>query len=108
MIGITIKNSNTSSSTLKYNKQYSNSIHNNAFFWVGMKQAEAAGRKEDAITFYGLSKEVENMGRLVQHKLKDNLDPQAERRSFWKVSTTFNVKIALRTIDAFLVEHEKK
>ncbi|CAN0149209.1 unnamed protein product [Scytosiphon promiscuus] len=48
------------------------------------EKAEIAGRKEDAITFYGLSNEWENMGRLVQHKLKDNLDPQAERRSFWK------------------------
>ncbi|CBJ27707.1 Nuclear pore complex protein Nup93, putative [Ectocarpus siliculosus] len=48
------------------------------------QKAEDAGRKEDAMTFFGLSCDWEKMAGLLQEKLAENLDPQAEKRAFWK------------------------
>ncbi|CAN0234818.1 unnamed protein product [Pylaiella littoralis] len=53
-----------------------------AFF--AAEKAAGEGRREDAMTFYGLSCEWGRMAGLLQQKLADSLDPRAERRSFWK------------------------
>lgn len=37
------------------------------------------------MSFSGLARDWDKMAALLLHKLADNLDPRAEKRSFWKV-----------------------
>lgn len=50
-----------------------------------LNQAQVEGRREDCMTFSGLARDWDTMAVLLLHKLAENLDPQAEKRSFWKV-----------------------
>ncbi|CAM9431221.1 unnamed protein product, partial [Ectocarpus fasciculatus] len=69
--------------------------------FAAAQKAEAAGRKEDAMTFYGLSCDWEKMAGLLQEKLAENLDPQAAKRAFWKArqfTRTFGLGTTIYTL----------
>eukprot|EP00752_Nemacystus_decipiens_P018614 g16689.t1 len=46
--------------------------------------AEVEGRQEDCISFSALAGDWDRMAALLLHKLVENLNPQAEKRAFWK------------------------
>lgn len=50
------------------------------------EQAEAQGRRADAMSFYGLTADWDRMGALLERALAERLRVGADKRSFWKVS----------------------
>ena len=57
-----------------------------------VEQAEDQGRRADAMSFYGLSGDWDQMGALLERALAERLRVGADKRSFWKVGSFVRIR----------------
>eukprot|EP00904_Undaria_pinnatifida_P010723 jgi/Undpi1/6781/HiC_scaffold_21.g09258.m1 len=69
--------------------------------FAAAQKAEDQGRRADAMSFYGLSGDWDQMGALLERALAERLRVGADKRSFWKEIGTTVHKLLLRMISKF-------